>query len=107
MTEAKSEQLTPEQLTGEVGEVLTSWPLYRVLSYKGKGGHYKHRGGVAGETEYTFAQLPKTLSLHCSECSHCTVWETGECKVYFKPGFGEAKYRCRNCGRTQVSYFFY
>ena len=41
MSEGKPEVLTPEQLTEEAGKVLTSWPLYRVFSYKGKGGHSK------------------------------------------------------------------
>ncbi len=107
MTEGKPDQLTPEQLTEEVGKVLTSWPLYRVFSYKGKGVHYKHRGGVVGETEYSFAQLPKTLSMHCSECRHYTLWETGDCKIYLgRHEFRKTQYTCRNCGGQAITYFF-
>ena len=81
MAEGQPEQLTAEQLAEEVGKVLTSWPLYRVFRYKGKGGHATRRTGMTGETISNYVMLPKTLSLHCSECGHVTRWETDECQV--------------------------
>jgi len=108
MAEDKPEQLTAEQLKEEVGKVLTSWPLYRVFSYRGKAGHFTKRTGMASETISTFAMLPQKLTLRCSECGHDTLWETGECQVFLGPsGFDERRYTCRNCGRQQVTYFLY
>jgi len=104
MTEGKPEQLTVQQLTEEVGKVLTSWPLYKAFSYKGKGGHMTEQIGLH---IHTFGILPRMLSLHCSKCSHDTLWETGNPKVYFAgQDFRETHYTCRNCGGQRITYFF-
>jgi hypothetical protein len=107
MTETKPEQLTAEQLRKEVGKVLTTWPLYRVFSYKGKDGHStKGRTGMAGERLSTFALLPRNLSLYCADCGQDTRWETGDCAVFLGTGIDKARYTCKNCGQRQVTYYF-
>jgi len=106
MTEGKPQQLTAEQLTEEVGKVLTCWPLYRPFSYKGKDAtgkdvHYSLLG--SGER---FAVLPERLGLHCSDCDQLTQWQTGGREVYIgRGGFHEQKYTCRNCGERSITYF--
>jgi len=106
MAEAKPEQLTAKQLAEAVGKVLTSWPLYRVFSYKGKGGHDEE---MVGRDRRRFGMRPQRLSLHCSSsiCGQVTMWETDRCQVYLRPGFEERRYECRNCGKQRVVYFFY
>jgi len=102
MTEAKPEQLTAEQLTEEVGKVLTSWPLYRGFSYGIKDGH---RARQISTGIVRFGLLPKRLSLHCSKCRQATQWETDNCAVDFDLGFHQKNYTCRNCGGQTISYF--
>ena len=107
MTEAKPEQLTAEQLTEHMASVLTSWPLYRVFTYKGKGAHATKRTGMHGESTATFAMLPERLAMPCSQCSQLTQWQTDDREVYFRGrGFHEKRYTCRNCGQRSITYFF-
>src|SRR5437016_144496 len=106
MAEANSDQLTAEQLTEEVGKVLSSWPLYRRFRYKGKGGHTGRLTGMMHETISSFGMLPQRLPLHCSGCRHVTQWETDDCKVFLgSREFRQQKYTCRNCGVYSRTYF--
>jgi hypothetical protein len=94
-----ADRFTDEQLEDKLMEALESWPLYRELTYQGSG-------------SITF--VPQYLNLFCDNCDHVTIWET---HVYRgdahnlpennKRGFGHKEYRCRNCGRGLVRYWFY
>jgi hypothetical protein len=107
MAETKAEQLTAEQLRREVGNVLTSWPLYRVFSYVGKGGHTPRIQRIPGTVTHSVALLPQNVLLHCSGCAQVTRWETGDCEVSLGSGLDKRRYKCRNCGQQEVVYFFY
>lgn len=104
MTDDKPEQLTAEQLTEEVSKVLTSWPLYRTLSYRGQAAH---RVETIGPSRYSYGVLPATVSLRCPKCGHDTLWQCDTLKVYLSwKEFREKQYTCRNCGQRRVTYFF-
>jgi hypothetical protein len=104
MAEVKPEELSAEQLEQEVAKVLTSWPLYQVFRYKGTDAHSTE---WIGDNRHRFGMLPQTLLLHCSTCSHDTLWETAQRKVSLDgEPFQKAQYICRNCKSRAITYFF-
>ena len=92
--------ITKEELEESLSIALTSWPLYRELNYT----NFPERIAV-----------PKFLELHCPNCKKVQIWQTsitppsaydreGENN---KRGFTEKTYKCRNCGISWVTYYFY
>lgn len=77
--------------------MLQTWPLYRTLHYDGA---------------ETVKLVPEHLSLFCENCKLETFWETS---FYSNEGGGEGNrggftqkaYKCRNCKRMGVTYYFY
>jgi hypothetical protein len=93
--------LTQPQLAERLAKLLTGGPLYKKLRYKGA----------------LKSILPYTLSMVCAICeSRIQNWErfsrfksayTGEESNLTGDSFNEAQYKCRNCGRSLVTYFYY
>lgn len=103
-SESTSDQLSSEQLTQKLAEVLEGWPLYRKFAYRGKQGHHVNTRAVNSPR---FGRLPPLLSLNCSNCKKPQFWETRDVEVYFgSTGFHERRYTCRNCGTASIWYFF-
>lgn len=84
---------TNEELNTKLGNILQTWPLYRVFQYTG-----------ADQVK----SIPMYLTLYCESCKKDTFWE-----AYFydgennKSGFNEKVYKCRNCGLNTTRYYFY
>jgi hypothetical protein len=94
-----TEQLTEQTLPKRLTEVLQGWPLYRELEYTG--------------AEKVVA-VPEYIKLFCPSCKLESFWKTyiAPKKQYSaaennRQGFTEKEYTCRNCGRGQVTYYFY
>lgn len=72
---------------------LQTWPLYRVFQYTGAD---------------SVTTVPRLLGLFCNNCKKDTFWETetysGETN---RSGFTSKTFKCRNCGRRHVTYYFY
>ena len=83
---------TDEALLRKLQTVLRTWPLYRVLQYTGAD---------------NVSVIPSHISLHCSNCEKETFWETSTYNENHRRGFLEKEFKCRNCGRRVVTYYFY
>lgn len=89
------------QLKEHLAQSLESWPLYRRLEYKGAEG---------------ITAVPEVLKLFCAVCNLETRWQTSlkkqgstrgmEVIEKHKFGFCTKMYRCKNCGRCSVTYYF-
>jgi len=73
--------------------ILQTWPLYRVFQYTGTD---------------NVSTVPQYLNLFCDNCEKDTFWEThlysGETN---NTGFTSKQFKCRNCGSSQTTYYFY
>jgi hypothetical protein len=89
-----------EQLDEWLATALTSWPLYRELNYTNLPEH---------------VLVPQFVALPCPNpiCKKEQVWETVRRVLYThdsrgdKRGFTQKTYKCRNCGDSSVTYYFY
>jgi hypothetical protein len=92
-----------EQLQANLSTVLTSWPLYRTYAYYGRAGHPQHPTSSG-----RYSQLPKQIRLFCGneKCRQETLWQTDEGPYFFNRFLDNAKYVCRNCGRSTIHYYF-
>lgn len=92
--------ITKEELEELLSVALTSWPLYRELNYT----NFPER-----------ITVPQFLQLHCPTCKKEQIWETSirQPSTYDregennKKGFTQKTYKCRNCGISWVTYYFY
>lgn len=86
------EQLTEQGLQDKLAIALQTWPLYRRLEYSGA---------------VNTITVPKYLTLFCPHCRLETFWQTslyqGESNIN---GHAEKTYKCRNCNRGEVRYYF-
>ena len=94
------------QLQANLSIVLTSWPLYRTYVYYGRAGHPEHPTAARSGTR--FSLLPRELRLYCEneKCKQETWWQTEEGQFFFNRFIDDAKYVCRNCGKSAVHYYF-
>lgn len=88
------EQITTnEELFRKLQQVLATWPLYRVFQYTGADG---------------MAVVPFYIPLNCDNCKKETLWETSRYhNENNRTGFVQKEFKCRNCGRRDITYHFY
>lgn len=90
--------ISEEQLDEWLSIAFTSWPLYRELKYTNLPDH---------------RNVPRVLTLDCPTCKKEQIWETSFTRTSTsdgeadKRGFTQKTYRCRNCGKSWVIYYFY
>lgn len=84
---------TDEALADKLQVVLQEWPLYRSLVY-------------TGANNVSF--VPQYIRLFCEGCDISTFWQTtfGQYEK-FPDGFASKEYKCRNCGKGTIRYYFY
>jgi len=91
---AKAENLTNEQLSLKLQDVLENWPLYRELMYSG--------------SEASF--LPEEISYFCEniKCKKEQLWKRDEYSYGSggDKGVKTCEYVCRNCGSSHIRYFY-
>src|SRR5271154_5065778 len=96
----------PLGILAEIAMVLADWPLYKAYRYKGDLWTDQGRG------TFSFT-LPQTVRIFCSDelCATVQVWEGVVTYLSFYSTsidcFGEVSFRCRNCKRSQVTYFLH
>lgn len=87
----------PTDLTLQIADVLTSWPLYRSLLYTAVSDPFG---------------LPETVGLYCDRCAQATTWETyigspsNTSRSDFR-GWKSKEYTCRNCKGSVIEYLYY
>jgi hypothetical protein len=85
--------LDPKALASKMRSILETWPLYRVFQYRGAD---------------QVLTLPVYIGLFCDTCRKETIWQRssydGENN---RAGFTEKEYKCRNCGDSTTTYYFY
>src|ERR1700693_2751588 len=94
-------ELDDKQLANHLKEALQSWPLYRRLEYTGAD---------------KVITVPQFLTLYCPFCELESSWHTNVMVAVMprgtqapeknKQGFCTKQYKCRNCGRGSVIYYF-
>jgi hypothetical protein len=94
-----------ERVLAEMAEFLATAPLYRTFKYQGCLWRVQDRS-----IDFAF---PETLRLYCSdgECGRLQIWERtlppylGTATKYEASGFASSEFQCRNCERSNVTYF--
>src|ERR1700722_17961207 len=88
------EQLTNEELTAKLTELLQTGPLYRELVYAGA----------------QISILPQHFRLHCPTCGTDQTWliervQSPRANIDMN-GLFTRKYSCNNCNKSSITYFF-
>ena len=93
-----------DQLAGSLGTILVSWPLYRMFVYYGEQGHEVN----SNYTNVRYGVLPPRLQMFCNNeyCKQETWWQTDDTIFRFDRFISSVEYKCRNCGKSGVTYFF-
>jgi hypothetical protein len=84
-----------DEFQGKVSEILSGWPLYKILEYW---------------TEELTCLLPPLVELYCSspECEDVTLWETFIKRTPPEDyrGWKSKEYTCRHCKKAKVTYHY-
>lgn len=102
----KIEKHTRATLTTKLGEILESWPLYRVFNYEGESVH----PDVSQSREpYHVGTLPTKIRLFCEgkDCRNVQLWGLyGSAEMRVPVQFERRSYTCKNCRDHSVTYAF-
>jgi len=82
--------LTLEEITERLAKVLAEWPLYRVFTY------------------YSTSDPndpPRVIKHYCRTCVGDQLWGLQDDRTYWR-GFCSAEYKCRNCLKERLRYYF-
>lgn len=81
-----------EEVQALIGLQFADAPLYSEVLYTDKTDTYV---------------LPEAINLFCETCGKDTNWETYITNANYRMGFGEKEFKCRNCKRRLIKFFFY
>jgi hypothetical protein len=95
-----------KELSEILEKLLSKWPLYRKLVYAGERLHFTKLAGMHGTTPFDYGELPSELTMFCDSCDKEQRWKSDKTEVYFRDGFHDVQYFCKNCSAYSVTYFF-
>ena len=105
-----AQNLSADQITAKIAQVLREWPLYRRFEYTGTTATIEapRSSELPGSGPLRVSLLPIQLSLFCPDCHKEQWWTCGDPKVYHSNRYYryiQRSYACKNCGGAEVTYF--